>query len=251
METVGYIMFKDVRHTTIFCGNLGSGKTEIAINFALSLKNIVNNVSLVDIDIVNPYFRSRMVRDYLIQLGINVVCPVGELAGADVPAFPPSILGVLENPEVNGVFDVGGDDIGATALGRFKPYLPEGSYHLYFVTNTKRPFTGDVDGILKYISSVEKASRLKVTALVNNTNLGLETDLETVAGGHEVVRQAARKLGLEVAFAASMRHLAAGLEDKLDTPVLPLDLNMQPPWNRTEEEQRGFQLKIPKERFFK
>jgi len=244
-------MFKDVRHITIFCGNLGSGKTEIAINFALALKSTKKPVSLVDIDIVNPYFRSRIVRDYLIKKGLKVICPTGELAGADVPALPPSILGVLENPEINGVFDVGGDDIGATALGRFKPYLPEGSYNLYFVVNTRRPFTRNVKGILKYLSSIEKASRLKVTALVNNSNLGPETDMETVISGHETVTRAARELGVPVAFAASLRNLAPGLREKLGIPVLPLDLNMQPPWNSPVGEQANIHLKIPGERFFK
>ncbi|MTI84139.1 MAG: hypothetical protein FH756_09555 [Firmicutes bacterium] len=244
-------MFKDVLHTTIFCGNLGSGKTEVAINFSLSLKKYAKNVCLADIDVVNPYFRTRMIRHYLTEKGINVVCPIGELAGADVPALPPSILGVLQNPEVKGVFDVGGDDIGATALGRFKPYLKEGSYNLYFVVNTRRPFTKDTDGILKYVSSIEKASRLKVTALVNNSNLGLETDIETVISGHEVVRLAAGKLGLPVGFAASLRHLVTDLEKALSVPVLPLDLNMQPPWSQAAGKQAKERLSIPGERFFK
>lgn len=243
-------MFKDVRHITIFCGNLGSGKTEISINFALALKSKADNVSLVDIDIVNPYFRSRIVRDYLTEKGLNVVCPIGELAGADVPALPPSILGVLENPEVNGVFDVGGDDIGARVLGRFKPYLPEGSYNLYFVVNTNRPFTRDVEGILKYVQSIEKASRLKVTALVNNSNLGSETGIETVITGNEIITRVSNKLNVPVAFVASMRHLAPGLREKLGIPVLPLDLAMQPPWNSPLGEQANIHLKIPGEKFF-
>lgn len=240
-------MFNDVRHTTIFCGNLGSGKTEISINYALALKTKGFNASLVDIDIVNPYFRSRMVRDYLAEKGLNVVCPVGELAGADVPALPPAILGVLQNPALNGVFDVGGDDIGATVLGRFKPHLPEGSYHLYFVVNTKRPFTGSVDGILKYVRSIEKASRLKTTALVNNSNLGPETDAGTVIAGQETIAQAAGRLQVPVAFAASLQRLAPQLAKELGIPVLPLDLNMQPPWSNLE----GTRLKVSRERFFK
>lgn len=244
-------MFKDVRHITIFCGNLGSGKTEIAINFALALKKRGKSVSLVDIDIINPYFRTRMVRDYLAQKGLNVICPIGELAGADVPALPPAILGILESPEVYGVFDVGGDDIGATAVGRFKPYLPEGSYNLFFVVNTNRPFTRDVEGILKYLSSIEKASRLTVTALVNNSNLGPETDKETLIAGHGTITRAAEKLGIPVAFAASPRHLTPGLEKELGTPVLPLDLHMQPPWNNLEEYRGNVRLKVPGERFFK
>ncbi|MCF8009713.1 MAG: hypothetical protein K9L17_00635 [Clostridiales bacterium] len=214
----------------IFCGNLGSGKTEIAINYAVSLYEKGKQVGLVDIDVVNPYFRSRIVRDNMKQRGIDVICPAGELAAADVPALPPSIFKVLQNPEITGVFDVGGDDIGAVVLGRFKPYFQEGLYNLYFVVNTSRPFTGDVNGIINYLKSIEEASRLKVTAFVNNSNLGFQTDIDTVLEGQEKLKEAAAKTGIPLAFTASLKHLVPSLESKLDVPVFPLEIYMVPPW---------------------
>lgn len=225
-------MFEGTRKISIFCGNLGSGKTEISINYSLILKKQLGKpTNLIDIDIVNPYFRSRLMKNYLSKKGVNVICPIGELAGADVPALPPAILGVIKNPDVYGVFDVGGDDVGATVLGRFKPYLYEGVYNLFFVVNANRPFTGSVEGIIKYLSDIQKVTRLNITALVNNTNLGLETGLNTIVKGHKMISQVAQKLNIPIAFVTALRAVAGDVEKTLNVKVLPLDLHMQPPWN--------------------
>jgi hypothetical protein len=226
-------MINNIRRISIFTGNLGSGKTELAVNFALWLKKKHQRIGIVDLDIINPYFRTRIMKDYLEKMGLRVICPPGELAGADVPALSPAILGVLEDEQGMGVFDVGGDDIGATALGRFKPYLPEGTYHMYFVANACRPFTGNTAGIVKMLRSVEKASRLKVTALVSNTNLGLATEPETVMAGHAIVEETARQLQLPVAFMAVKNDLVPEMTRRVpQVPVLPVDLRMLPPWLR-------------------
>lgn len=224
-------MLSDVKRITLFTGNLGSGKTELSINYALWLKGQYPRVSIVDLDIINPYFRTRLMRDELEKTGLRVICPPGELAGADVPALPPSIIGVLENERCMGVFDVGGDDIGAVALGRFKHYLPAGAYNMYFVANACRPFTGTAEGIIKMLRSVEKASRLQVTALVSNTNLGSATDPDTVLNGHAIIEDAARQLGLPVAFVAVHSPLAREITGRIPgIPLFPIEKNMMPPW---------------------
>ncbi|WP_092468386.1 hypothetical protein [Desulfotruncus arcticus] len=218
---------------TIFVGNIGSGKTELAINYALRLKEEHDRVGIVDLDIVNPYFRTRVFRDYLEQNGLKVVAPAGELAGADVPALPSAILGILEDEGIKGVLDVGGDEIGATALGRFKPYLPNGSYEMLFVVNTCRPFTRTVEGIMQVLKSVEKASRLEATGLVSNTNLGSGTDIATIEAGHSIVTEAASRLNVPVAFMAVRNELAAELAQRLPRENLfPLKLHVLPPWLR-------------------
>lgn len=220
-----------MKRITLFTGNLGSGKTELAINYALWLKKQYARVGIVDLDIINPYFRTRLMREELEKKDLRVVCPPGELAGADVPALPPSILGVLEDERVQGVFDVGGDEIGATALGRFKPYLPYGSYNMFFVANACRPFTRTVDGIIKMLRAVEKASRLQVSALVSNTNLGSATDPETILAGHSIIEDAARQLGLPIAFLAVHSPLAREMAGRMPgIPVFPIEKNMLPPW---------------------
>ncbi len=225
-------MFGNDRRITIFTGNLGSGKTEIAVNYALNLKSTGRRTAIVDLDIVNPYFRTRLVRDALTARGLDVVCPAGPLANADVPALPPAIKGVIENIEISGVFDVGGDDVGATALGRFRDMLLENTYNMYFVVNACRPFTGKPEGVIKMLRSVENACGLKVTGLVNNTNLGGETDIDTVLAGHGMVKETARQIGVPVAFVGALNRLVEELSSRLKdgTPVLPLTLFMRTPW---------------------
>lgn len=222
-------MFKEPGRINIFTGYFGSGKTEIALNYAMSTRKSGKKVTLVDLDIINPYFRTRVVRADLEGKGVAVVSPQGKLANADVPALPPAIYGVLEGNGGYGIFDVGGDDIGATALGRFKSYLPAGAYNLFLVVNTCRPFTRDADGIIAVMRGIEKTSRLQVNALVSNTNLGSETNVNTILEGHRVVTEAARQAGLPVAFMGVRRDLVEAVGD-VDVPVLPVDLFMRPPW---------------------
>lgn len=225
-------MSGELRRITIFTGNLGSGKTELAINFGLSLKERGLPTSVVDLDVVNPYFRTRLVREKLERLKLTVVCPRGEWAGADLPALPADIRGVLGDPARYGVFDVGGDEVGATTLGRFKPLLPSRNYHLWFVVNACRPFTRDKAGIIKVLHSIEKACRLQVTGLASNTNLGINTNTETILTGHQVVEEAAAELELPVVMVGVRQELAVHLRPHLfpDVPVLPLTLFMQTPW---------------------
>ncbi|MBO8137791.1 MAG: hypothetical protein H0Z40_06615 [Desulfotomaculum sp.] len=220
------------RPVTIFTGNLGSGKTEIAINFALHLRKKAEKVFLVDLDIINPYFRTRLARDCLGESGLNVVCPTADLANADVPALSPAVRGALQVEGGFCVCDIGGDDVGAIALGRFKPLLPPERYNFYFVINTLRPLTKTVKAIEEMLDSIEKTSRLKATALVNNTNLGAETTVDVVLNGEKLVQEAAEKLNLPVAFTAAGRDLVPVLRERGIKNVLPLDFYMLPPWKR-------------------
>ncbi|MCL6639042.1 MAG: hypothetical protein K6T80_05080 [Firmicutes bacterium] len=227
-------MFNTLRKINIFTGNFGSGKTEITLNFALELHRQGREVTIVDLDIINPYFRTRTVKEGLEAAGVAVVCPERRMMDADLPALSPAIRGVLEGNRGYGAVDVGGDEIGTIALGRFRDLLPAGDYSLFMVVNTCRPFTGDIDGIIRQLQGIERAARVNVTALVSNVNLGPETTLETVRDGHRAVAGAAAKLGLPVAFAGVRRDLAPLARD-LGVPVLPLDLFMKPPW-----QEQGF-----------
>lgn len=183
----------------------------------------------MDLDLINPYFRVRQVKKNFEEKGISVVSPQGKLAGADIPALPPAIHGVLENPEGYGVFDVGGGDIGATVLGRFKNRLPDGAFNLFLVVNTCRPYSRDAGGIISITRAIEKTSRLTVSALVSNTNLGPETDVVTILEGHRTISEAAASMDLPVAFISARADLAPALADT-GLPVLPLTLFMKTPW---------------------
>ncbi len=223
------VLLQKPKRLNIFTGAFGSGKTELALNYAVKLQKTGKKVTAVDLDLINPYFRIRSVREALETRGINVVSPRGKLAGADVPALPPAILGVLEDSSTYGVLDVGGDDIGATALGRFKNNLVNGSFNLYFVVNTCRLHTRDVPGILTVMNRVEKASRLRINALISNPNLGPETVPETILEGHRLVMEAAHQLKLPVAFLGVRRNLANRLKNQ-GVPIFPLDLMLKLPW---------------------
>ncbi|CCO08942.1 hypothetical protein [Desulforamulus hydrothermalis] len=221
----------NIKPVTIFTANLGSGKTEISINFAGMLQMRGAKVSLVDLDIINPYFRTRLAKDNLAARGLRVICPPGHLVNADVPALTPAIRGALQAPEGYCVCDVGGDDVGAIALGAYRPFLPEGRFDLYFVVNTCRPFTRDFDGVVKIMRSIETNSRLRVTGLVSNTNLGRQTDVEVMVDGYGKVSRMAEKLGLPVAFLAAPAPLAAETAARLPgVAVLPLEFHMKTPW---------------------
>jgi len=186
-------------------------------------------VAVVDLDLINPYFRTRVVKSYFEDKGIKVVSPEGKFANADVPALSPAIYGVLEGKNSYGVIDVGGGDIGTVVLGRFKNHLPDGAFNLFLVVNTCRPFTRDMGGITTALRDIEKTSRLKVNALVSNTNLGSETDASVVLEGYRIISEAAQFLNLPVAFVSARADLVKSLGE-INVPVLPLNLFMKVPW---------------------
>jgi len=222
-------LFEELKRINIFAGDFGSGKTEIALNCAAKINETGKKVALVDLDLINPYFRTRLVKKNFEDKGIKVISPQGKLANADIPALSPAIYGVLEGQNYHGVFDVGGGDIGSVVLGRFTDYLPEGSFNFFLVVNTCRPFTRDAGGIIKVLREIENTCRLKFTAIVSNTNLGPATDAATVLEGYRITSQAARILNLPVAFICALEKLAGSLKD-IDVPVLPLTLFMKVPW---------------------
>ncbi len=217
-------IFQSSKRIVIMAGYLGSGKTELAINYALSTRPLS---ILADVDIINPYFRSRLVKKELEQKGLTVISSEGILANADLPALSPRIRNIFDNPDKPAVFDVGGDDLGARVLGRFAPFLPEGSYDLFMVLNTCRPFTQDCPGIIKMFQAIRAACGLKFTGLVNNTNLGSATDLAVIAKGREIILKAAKQLNLPLVFTGAAENLVAGLPE---IPYLPLKFYMRPPF---------------------
>ncbi|AZR73451.1 hypothetical protein BBF96_08680 [Anoxybacter fermentans] len=215
----------------IFTGAYGSGKTEVSMNFAVDLKKEHEKVALVDLDIVNPYFRSREAAGPLREKGVEVIFPAGVLATADLPALSPHILRVLQNQQYQVVFDVGGDDVGAVALGRFNSYFKEDQYDMNFVVNTNRPFTRDVMGIEKIINKVMKSSRLKVTHLIANINLCNETTVEDIMKGYPIIKEVSSKLKVPIKYLAVEESLKDELDpNAFDEPVRFIHLYNRPDW---------------------
>lgn len=226
------VMIERLKRITMFTGNLGSGKTEIAINLALMMMRSGKKTALVDLDIINPYFRTRLVIKKLEDMGLKVIAPGGNLVFADLPALSPAIKGVIENTEVNGIFDIGGDDVGAAALGRYRDMLVDGDFLMLFVVNAFRPFTRNPEGIIKYLESIQSASGLRVGGLVSNANVGEETRLDTILEGFDIVCRTAGMLGLPVYFVAVRRELEEEARAALgkDVGVVGIERFMTPPW---------------------
>jgi len=215
-------------------GAYGSGKTEVSVNLAIAVASTGRKVQIADLDIVNPYFRCREARLLMEQHGIRVVVPPGAQEYADLPIVLPEIAGMLQPPEgVLSLFDVGGDDVGARVLASLRPRIVDGHYELWQVVNSRRPFTGTVDGCLKMLREMELASRLRVTGLLVNSHLIEETTLEVVLEGWDLAREVARQSGLPVRCVAAMERLADAPEIAgIEAPLLRLRRHMLPPWLR-------------------
>lgn len=219
----------------IFTGAYGSGKTEVSMNYAVNLRKEFEHVALIDLDIANPYFRSREAAGPLREQGLEVVFPGGVLASADLPAISPEILRVLQDDRYQVVFDVGGDNVGAIALGRFKQYFKEGLYNMYFVINTLRPFTQDLPGIKQIMDEVMAASRLKVTHLVANINLCGETTPEIITEGYPVIKEVARELALPIKYLA----VEETLKDQINQAAFAEPLRFIHLYNRPDWLKKG------------
>ncbi len=174
----------------IVIGAYGSGKSEYSVN--LAFENRDNDVALVDLDVVNPYFRSREVRDEFKEYGIEVVGPEGSYTHADLPMISPRVRGAIQQEDKYVILDVGGDPNGSRALARFKQEIIERGYHMKLVINTRRPFTSNVEEILGMASMLEFTSGLTVNEFVCNTNLMEFTTGEVIREGVELVREAAK-----------------------------------------------------------
>ncbi len=222
-------------HVILFTGNYGSGKTEVAVNYASWLAREGKRVQIADLDLVNPYFRVREAREPLEKLGIEVVAPAGDYHSADLPILLPQVKGLIEHPKGYTILDVGGDNVGATVLSALTNAFAVTGYDMIFVVNRNRPFTDTVEGVLRLVSEVETASRLKITSIVGNTHLMDETTVDTVQSGIELTESVAKKLGLPVRFITIEKSLL-DTQDLMTAkhPVLPLERLLHVPWKQQQ-----------------
>jgi len=218
----------------VITGNYGSGKTEVAVNWSLWLQRNGFEVTIVDLDIVNPYFRCREAQVVMRDAGIRVIAPEGEMHHAELPIILPEIRGVIAQPQGVTILDVGGDDVGARVLsglsGSFR------SYEMLQIVNHRRPFTDTVEGCLRIQSEIEAASRLRVTGLISNAHLMDETDEAVIREGADFAREVGEQRGQELRFVTAERRLVESLDlERLGSPLLVLDRQMLPPWKRQEK----------------
>ena len=191
------------KRVTLFAGHYGSGKTNIAVNFALHLAGEGKAVTLADMDIVNPYYRSKDSAQEMEAAGVKVIASAYANTNVDVPALPQEMYSVTEDTSRYAVLDVGGDDRGALALGRYAPaILKENDYHMIYVFNASRPLSRTAEMALEIMGEIEVAGGIPFTAIVNNTNLGRDTDWETVAASRKEAEKLSQISGLPLLFTA-------------------------------------------------
>ncbi len=198
-----------MKRVTLFCGHYGSGKTNLAVNYALWLREQNLPAALADIDVVNPYFRSKDSEKELTAAGVRVITLPFANSSVDLPSLPSEVYGLVQRRDVWAVLDIGGDERGALALGRFAPYIAEeNDYEMFFVVNFYRPLTPDAESALEVMREIGAAVPLRFTAIVNNSNLGEETTPETVERTLPRAQRLSALTGLPVAFTSADIRLA-------------------------------------------
>ncbi|MBR4108985.1 MAG: hypothetical protein IKK41_01490 [Oscillospiraceae bacterium] len=210
------------KRLTLFAGHYGSGKTNIAVNYAIRLAQEGKHVCIADLDIVNPYFRTKDSAKELTDAGVTLISPQFANSNVDLPALPAEAYRLVQDKGIYGVMDIGGDDRGAYALGRYVPFIKEeGNYRMIFVANCCRPLTTTAEEALEVMREIEAACGLQFTDIINNSNLGPETTAETVIESLAYIQKLSELSGLPV-FA----HTAeSNIAKQLDLPdVFPLHL---------------------------
>ncbi len=217
------------KRISIITGHYGSGKSNIAVNLALAMAKAGGPVTIVDLDIVNPYFRTADLKDMLEEKGIHVITPVYANTNLDIPALPPEISSVFRPDSGKVVIDVGGDDAGAIALGQFAGRIAASEYDMYYVINERRYLTRSAPEAAELLLEIEASSRVKATKLINNTNLGEDTSLAMIEASLPFGEAVSRLTGLPLAFTCADRRLA----EKAANPeaYYPVDILVHQNWD--------------------
>ena len=210
------------KRLTLFAGHYGSGKTNIAVNYAFHLADGGKRVCIADLDIVNPYFRTKDSEKELMARGIHLVSPQYANSNVDLPALPAESYRLVQDKSTCGIMDIGGDDRGAYALGRFAEAIKaEGDYRMAFVVNCYRPLTSNVEDTVEIMKEIEAAAGIQFTCIVNNSNLGAETTAKTVIDSLDFIDGLCRATGLPLWMHTAEARVAEQLSGMT---VLPMTL---------------------------
>lgn len=226
----------NLKGLVVIVGNYGSGKTEVAINLAIARKRAGLDVRLADLDLVNPYFRTREAGSVLAKWGVDLVVPDRRYQQADLPMLIPQVSGMIRRPSELTLLDVGGDDVGATVLSSLANLFKGQPYHMLQVINPFRPYTGTIAGCEKIGREIEAAAKLKINGVIGNANLIDETRPDHIVKGYGFVREYALKQGLPLTFVTVSDDMA----DKVDAaaftcPLLTIRRQLVPPWKKARQ----------------
>lgn len=217
-------------------GNYGSGKTEVSINLAANRKQAGLDVRIADLDLVNPYFRTREARLQLEQLGIEVVLPAAQYLQADLPILSPVVAGLIRQTGGLTLLDVGGDDAGAMVLAALGDAFENVPVDLLQVVNPMRPRTATIEDCLDVREEIEKAANLPISGLIGNANLITDTGLDVIYDGYEFVHQLSTESGLQLAFITVEQELIPAVDlGRFSCPVLTIVRQLVPPWLKAGE----------------
>ncbi|MEA5002425.1 MAG: hypothetical protein VB081_02910 [Christensenella sp.] len=219
-----------MKRFNIFAGNYGSGKTEISLNTALKLAQ-TKQTTLVDMDVVNPYFRSAESEELLKEHGVRLIAPPYANTNVDVPVLSAEVMAAFESETA--VFDAGGDPVGAAALGgllqKFQPVREETM--LYYVVNARRPLQRTAEEIIDMMGQISARVRLKIDGIINNTNLGRESSVQDLLHGQKVCEQVSAKTDTPIVYVSGKPEiLAAFSEAGYTIPQIPLSIYTFPDW---------------------
>ena len=224
------------RHAVVFTGALGSGKTEVAISYARAARAQGRRVTLVDCDIVTPYFRVGDHRETLAAEGLRIVAAPGDLASFELPAVSPEFTGALTDPDAHLVLDVGGDPAGARFLAGYAEVIAARGFDMWLVVNPFRPSASNPEAVVAQAREIERQSGLRFTGLVANPNLDRATQVSDIQRGLTEIEKAAALLDLPVVLLAVASRLAATLPPST-IPRLVMRLTLRLPWAREGEEE--------------
>jgi RecA/RadA recombinase len=225
-----YFMFE--HRISIFTGHFGSGKTEVAVNYALQLARSGKKTAIVDMDIVNPFFRTADARRELETAGIRVIAPMYANTNVDVPSLPPEINTMFEDRSYHVVMDVGGDDLGARVLSRYNEQILAEDYIHYFVLNTRRPMTRTADEIEAMIVEIQTSARLKADRLVNNSNLlGVSTPA-ILEEASQIIGEVSERLSIPIGIVSGMEEVLKSYKGEPGIERLYLEKFIKLPWDQ-------------------
>jgi hypothetical protein len=220
----------EIKRVTLLAGHYGSGKTNIAVNLAVAQKKAGYDVYVADLDIVNPYYRTKDSEDELKAMGIDLISSPYANSNVDLPSLPQEMYRIVDDTDDHMVVDIGGDDRGAYALGRFASRLKaEGDYEMCLVLNKYRPLTANAKDAVTVMREIEAAGHLLFTAIINNSNLGKATTAEDVLSSLSYTEKIAGETGLPVILTTVWEEIYPELEGKIPD-LMPLHLQKKRLW---------------------
>ncbi|MGL4392759.1 MAG: P-loop NTPase [Fusobacteriaceae bacterium] len=219
----------------IISGHYGSGKTEFAVNFALKLSGEGKKVAIADLDIVNPYFRTRECEELFYKNKIEVLGYILKGDSSDLPAVSGNVSKPFYDKSIEEyIIDLGGDSSGSKAFASFRTNLNPDECDLFFLVNANRPETSNLVNTLNHLQTIEGTLNLRVTKLVNSTHLLWDTTEEDLFRGNNLTIEISEKLGLPIEYTICNEKLLASLsediKEKLAGELFPVKMIMRKKW---------------------